>query len=73
MLLEERYRRVSHNEIEATLTVINPDTYIEPWVTTSSIFLTPGNEIGEYFCVPSDSDVYNNRILLPSHGLTSEN
>ena len=73
MRLEERYRRVSHNEIEATLTVIDPETYTEPWVTTSSIFLTPGSEIGEYFCVPSDSEYYNNRILLPSHGLTSEN
>ena len=73
MRLEERYRRVSHNDIEATLTVIDPLTYTEPWVTTSDIFLTPGAEIGEYFCVPSDSDVYNNRILLPSHGLPSGN
>ena len=72
MRLEERYRRVSHNEIEATLTVIDPKTYTEPWVTTSSIFLTPGSEIGEYFCVPSDAEYYNNRILLPSHGLPSE-
>jgi len=73
MRLEERYRRVSHNEIEATLRVTDPQTYTEPWVTTSSIFLTPGSEIGEYFCVPSDSEAYNNQILLPSHGLTPEN
>ncbi len=73
MTLEERYRRVSYNEIEATLTVTDPMTYTEPWVTTSAIFLTPGAEIGEYFCVPSDSEEYNNRILLPSLGLPSEN
>jgi hypothetical protein len=73
MRVEERYRRVNHNEIVATLTVTDAETYTEPWVTTSSIFLTPGAEIGEYFCVPSDSEEYNNRILLPSHGLTSGN
>jgi hypothetical protein len=61
--LEERYRRLSHNEIEVTLTIIDPNIYTEPWITTSRIFLTPGAEIGEYLCVPSDTALYNNRIL----------
>ena len=72
MRLEERYRRLSHNEIETILTIIDPDTYTEPWITTSRIFLTPGAEIGEYFCVPSDAARYNNRILRGLSGSASE-
>ncbi len=72
MRLEERYRRVSHNEIEATMTIIDPNTYAEPWVTSSSIFLTPGTEIGEYFCVPSDAAIFNNRVMRGLSGLAPE-
>ena len=66
---EERYQRVDHNTIEVTLTITDPQVYEEPWVTVDRFLLSPGTEIGEYFCVPSEFNQFNEELLAPSEQL----
>ena len=65
---EERYKRVDHNTVDVTLTIIDPKVYTKPWVTVAKFYLSPETELGEYFCAPSDSTVYNTRVLRPAAG-----
>ena len=51
----ERYQRIHANTIDAWLTIIDPKTFTQPWVTTGQILRSPDTEIGEYFCVPSEA------------------
>ena len=69
---EERYRRVDYNTLEVTLTITDPKTFTEPWVTTGNILRSPDTEIGEYFCVPSDSFAYIDQVLRPAVGQEAE-
>lgn len=64
----ERYRRVDHNTLDVTLTITDPKIYTGPWVTTGKFLLNPGTELWEDFCVTSDSDYYNTRVLRPAAG-----
>jgi hypothetical protein len=66
----ERYRRVNHNALDVSLTIIDPKTFTEPWVTTGQILRSPETELGEYFCVPSEAQEHTNRVLLPATGAT---
>ena len=66
---EERYRRVDHNTLEATLTITDPQVYTEPWVTVGELLLSPETEIGEYFCVPSEFNQFNEELIAPSEQL----
>ena len=69
MKVVERYRRVKYDTLEAQLTVIDPKTYTEPWVTPkATITLVPGTELWEDFCVPSDYSTFNNDVFLPASG-----
>jgi hypothetical protein len=68
----ERYRRINHNTLDVTLTIIDPKTFTEPWVTTGQILRSPETEIGEYFCVPSEANEHTNRVLLPAAGVTNK-
>ena len=68
----ERYRRVDYNTLEVSLTIIDPMTFTEPWVTTGRILRSPGTEMGEYFCVPSEAMEHVNRVLRPAAGVTPE-
>lgn len=70
MRLVERYKRTSHVTLDVTVTIHDPKTYTEPWTTNGKIGLRPGTELMEYFCVPSESQEFNNRILKPSVGAT---
>ncbi len=65
---EERYRRLDYNTIAITLTITDPKTFTEPWVTTANLLRSPKTEIGEYFCVPSDSFDYIESVLRPAIG-----
>jgi len=66
MRVVERWRRINHNTLEVQITVIDPKTYMEPWVTAAShITLTPGAELWEDFCVPSDYRNFNEHIYTP--------
>ena len=58
MRVTERYRRASYDTLEVTLTIDDPKTYTRPWVTKANVKLSPGTEMGEYFCVPSDEAAY---------------
>ncbi len=56
----ERYTRTSYGNLEADLTIHDPMVYTEPWVTpTANIVLVPGAELWEHFCVPTESDAFN--------------
>jgi len=71
MKVVERYKRLDYGTLEASLTLIDPKVYAEPWTTTAKVDLRPGAEIGEYFCVPSDSIYFDNRSSVPSAGATT--
>ena len=68
MRLLERYKRSSYVTLDVTVTIDDPKAYTEPWTTTGTIGLRPGTELMEYFCVPSESQDFNDRILKPSVG-----
>jgi len=68
----ERYRRINHNTLDVSLTITDPKTFTEPWVTTGQILRSPDTEIGEYFCVPSEAQEHTNRVLLPAAGATQK-
>jgi len=69
MRVVERWRRVNYGTLEAQLTVIDPKTYMEPWVTLKiTVALVPGAELWEYFCAPSDHITFNNDVFLPVSG-----
>jgi hypothetical protein len=68
MKVEERYKRLDYGKMQATLTVIDPKVYTKPWVTVGVATLRPNAEIGEYFCVPSESINFDNRSTNPSAG-----
>ena len=44
--------------ITQPLTINDPKTYTQPWISKASIKLSAGTEMGEYFCVPSDEEGY---------------
>jgi hypothetical protein len=62
MRVVERYKRTAYDTLEASMTVIDPKIFTAPWTTAGKIGLRPGTEIWEYFCVPSESAEYNNRL-----------
>ena len=59
----ERYRRTSYGTLEAEMTITDPKVFTRPWTTKDTIELRPNAELWEYFCVPSESDEYNKRLI----------
>ena len=68
MKIVEGYKRLDYGKLQATITVYDPKVYTRPWVTTGVALLHPNAEIGEYFCVPSESISFNERQTEPSQG-----
>ena len=66
--VEEKYRRTSYDTLEATLTIIDPKVFKKPWTTSGKISLSPGSELGEYFCIPSDNEQFNEEYIFPAAG-----
>jgi hypothetical protein len=66
MRVVEAYKRLDYGKLQATLTVIDPKVYAQPWTTTGTATLRPNAEIGEYMCVPSDSISFTNRNTVPA-------
>jgi hypothetical protein len=64
----ERYKRTSFGTLEASLTIIDPKLYKKPWTTSGTINLSPGTELWEYMCVPSESEAFNEQYLRPAAG-----
>jgi hypothetical protein len=66
MRVVERWRRVNYGTLEVQMTIIDPKTYTEPWVTPkATIPLMPGTELWEDYCVPSDYNAFNRDVFLP--------
>ena len=59
MRVVERYTRTSYATLDAELTVIDPEIFKKPWTTKAVIQLSPGTELWEYMCVPSESEAFN--------------
>jgi hypothetical protein len=69
MKVVERWRRLDYGTIETQITVIDPKTYTQPWVTAAAkTALVPGAELGEYFCAPSDFSSFNNNVFRNAAG-----
>ena len=68
MKIVERWKRSSYSTLDALVTIIDPKVYAEPFVSAPLKHqLLPDAEIWEYFCVPSDSDEFNKRIVFPGN------
>ena len=66
MRVVERWRRLNYGTLETQITIIDPKTYTQPWVTPkATISLVPGAELWEDFCVPSDYNSFNKDVYLP--------
>jgi len=68
MRLVERYTRKDYGTLEVSLTIIDAKVYTQPWTTNGKFDLHPGTEIWEYFCVPSESNEYNERLTNKAVG-----
>jgi hypothetical protein len=66
--VEEIYRRTSYATLEASISIIDPKVFKKPWTTTGKINLSAGAELGEYLCVPSDNDLFNQQYVFPAAG-----
>ena len=62
MKVVERWRRSKYNMLEAEITVTDPKIYSGPWTVKGVEYLVPGAELGEEFCVPSDYQVFNEKV-----------
>jgi hypothetical protein len=73
MTVEERYHRTDHDTFELVLTVNDPKTYTQPWVSDNKIFkLNPMQQIEEEYCVPSEEQKYNSIMRDPAAGKTGK-
>ena len=68
MQVEERYRRTAYDALEVSVTITDPKVYTKPWTSRGEFDLRPGTELWEYFCVPSESASYNQRVTEPAAG-----
>jgi len=59
----ERYHRTSYGSLETEMTIIDPVVFTQPWTTKKKVDLRPNAELWEYFCVPSESDDYNRKLI----------
>jgi len=71
MKVVERYRRLDYGTLEASITITDPKVFTKPWTTTGKETLRPGTEIGEYFCVPSESLAFDDEQTSRSAGATT--
>lgn len=71
--VEERYKRISHDQLQQTLTFTDPMYLSKPWVSDVKL-LTLNQEKGmdeklETFCVPTEEEEFNRRVRNPASGL----
>ena len=68
MKIVERWKRTSYGNLEGQVTIIDPKVYATPWVSEPlKHMLLPDTEIWEYFCVPSDSNDFNEKVIFPGN------
>lgn len=71
LLVEERFHRVDHDNLELTVTINDPKMYTKPWVALDRLpfKLRPDNfDVREMICSPSEFAEYNKVIGNPASG-----
>jgi hypothetical protein len=67
MKVEERYRRVDHDNLELVTTIDDPKAYVKPFTTKPWIMKwNPKKELEEQMCVPSEAQAYLDAIAGPA-------
>ena len=67
MRLSERYRRLDHETMDVTFTVVDPKAYTKPWVGQPRVYkLRPTWELEESYCTVEDEQRYFNSVTLPA-------
>ena len=69
MRLEERWRRVDRDTLEAVYRVDDPATYTRPWVSTTKVWKRQPYELREEFCAPMDELQFNELVRDPAAGV----
>jgi hypothetical protein len=65
--IQERYRRTSHNDLELTVTVDDPELYTKPFMLGKFNFRwIPTQQIDEKLCVPSEVIEYLKAVGDPA-------
>jgi hypothetical protein len=65
----ERWKKVSADRIEMTLTVTDPTTFTKPWTSAPVVFnRLRGEEVLEMIFAPMDEKEFNKRIRDPAAG-----
>jgi hypothetical protein len=65
--VEERYRRVDHDDLEIVATIDDPKAYVKPFTTKPQILTwNPKGELDEQMCVPSEAEAYLAIIAAPA-------
>ena len=66
MRLQERWQRVDYETLELNMTLTDPEIYTQTWVSAKQTFkLQLPNDLtimGEEFCVPSETEAFNERV-----------
>jgi len=67
MQIEERFQRVDHDTILATMTLTDPKAYTAPWISESTTWkLAPTQVMREDLCAPSDESKYKDEMRQPA-------
>ena len=71
MRLEERWRRVDRDTLEAVYTVNDPTSYTRPWVSTTKVWTRQAHELREVFCANMDEAYFNEAVRDPAGGVVN--
>ena len=71
MHLEERWRRVDRDTLEAVYTINDPTSYTRPWVSTTKTWNRQAHELREIFCAPMDELFFNQTVRDPAGGIVN--
>lgn len=71
MHFQERYQRINRNTLELKMTIDDPKTYTRPWVSVTKTLglISKPEGLDEYFCVPSEEQLFNRTIRDPAGGV----
>lgn len=75
MHVEERFHRVDRNNLELTVTIDDPKMYTKPWVAMNKFPMqlqTPGYDVVEMMCIPSEEEQYYKDYGDPASGVESK-
>ena len=71
--VQERYKRLDHNNLELAITIDDPKTYTKPFVISNAKFKwIPQQDFEEQICVPSEMLQYLNVIANPAGEVTGK-